>query len=193
MTVMTDAEIVQILRTYPPVISKDVFRKLCRISPYHARYLLESQIIPSIIKPKSTHKYEIPLTAVLKYLEDREINPERYLIPVEYRKKCSKKKLKRPTARQLAGMTDASLMGMYRVEALEYPDLMTVAQISEFTGYSAKTVFRWCHRGLVRTLWSRNRMLVPKYSLLEFMISQEFRQISRKSERHWEMLSRITE
>lgn len=90
-------------------------------------------------------------------------------------------------------MTDASLMGMYRVEAYEYPDLMNVAQISEFTGYSTKTVFRWCHRGLVRTLWSRNRMLVPKASLLEFMLTQEFRQFSRKSERHWEMLSRIAE
>ena len=186
---MTDKEIVQILRTYPSMISKDVFRKLCQISPYHAQYLLESHTIASIIKPTSTHKYMIPIMEVINYLEDREVNPERYLIPAEYRKRRTKKKLKRPTKEQLEKLTDQNLRSIFKVESIEYPDLMTIVQVSEFTGYSSKTISRWCHEGLIFTLRSRGKILFPKSLLLEFMVGPVFRNIRRKSERHWEMLS----
>ena len=187
---MTSIEINTILKKYPGMISKDQFRQICQISPYHAQYLLESQLVPCIIKPKQTHKYDIPITAVIDYMKDREVHPEKYLLPSEFRKNRSKR-VKRPTQKQLAALTEHNLLSLYRVTLLKYPDLMSILQVAEAIGYSTKVIYGWCQSKKFISIRSGRKILFPKIALMEFMMTPDFRQISRKSEKHWEMLSKM--
>ena len=79
-----------ILEEYPECISKEQMYKLCHISKYTAQYLLESGLVPSTCSGKKTRKYKIATSDVVRYLQEREIIPERYFLPEGYRKKIYK-------------------------------------------------------------------------------------------------------
>ena len=66
------------LKDYPNVMSLDKMREACHISKRTARRLLEEELIPCEITDKQTHKYLILKKDIIKFLEDRDIAPERY-------------------------------------------------------------------------------------------------------------------
>jgi len=62
----------------PSYISKEQFYKLCHISKATARKLLESGLVPAIDTHKPTKRYLIAQSDVERYLQERELFPEKY-------------------------------------------------------------------------------------------------------------------
>ena len=50
------------------------------------------------------------------------------------------------------------------------------------------TVVNWCEKRYIHRFFIRRKHLIPKESLLDFMLGQRFRKISVKSEKHLELI-----
>ena len=172
-----------ILEEYPKYISKEQMYKLCHISKYTAQYLLESGLVPSTCSGKKTRKYKIATSDVVRYLQKREVLPERYLVPEGYRKKVYKSKFN-----PLAPETIEKMCAYYEKQLGEYPDVMNVQQVSAFTGYTDTTVVRWCGAKKFHRFRIRNVYKIPKLSLIDFLMSVDFRGIRTKSEKHRDLI-----
>lgn len=108
---LTDREIQTLLIRYPDGVNKEIFRKVCHLSPRVAQYLLESGLVPCVIKPQRTHRYSVKTADMVAFLRDRERHPEKYGLPAERNKtslrKC-RKKHNRPSSAKLGTITDIS-------------------------------------------------------------------------------------
>lgn len=60
---------------------------------------------------------------------------------------------------------------------MDYPDLLKSTDISKITGYLLKTVFVWCAEDKLHHFRIRQSILIPKLSLMDFMMSDDFRGI----------------
>lgn len=173
----------RILREYPEFINKDVMYKLCHISKRTALFLLESGLVPCKNSGKKTRKYTIATADVVDYLIQREIEPERYLAPKGWyvgETKSSFSILPR-------GIRDK--MYCYFENLMElYPDLLNINEVVEITGYGKSTVVRWCSSDKLYHFSKSGKFKIPKVSLLEFMMSIQFRRIRSKSSKHHEFI-----
>ena len=89
-------ECYKILEEYPTGMTKDQFYRVARINKQHAKYLLDSGLVPCINTGKKTRKYHIATHDVITYLCDREDNPEKYKVPTGFyigKNGCSKRHL----------------------------------------------------------------------------------------------------
>ena len=74
--------------TYPDVITKDQFYRICHISKKTASYLLDNGLVPCTNSGKQTRKYKIRLDDVIAFLDARENNRKilelckKYEVPV---------------------------------------------------------------------------------------------------------------
>ena len=173
---LTRKELYALRKKYPNGMSKEVFYKICHISKRHAQYLLESGIVPCIRCDKQTYRYLVSVTDVMIYLRQREIKPEKYAMSGKARKGQGKYPMLE------------CLEQIYQRVTAPYPDVLTIGEVSEITGYCTKTLLSWCEEGKLFHLTVKNRFLVPKLSLIEYMLGSEFRKKSNKSDRYQEML-----
>ena len=65
-------------------------------------------------------------------------------------------------------------------------------EIARFTDYTPHTVSRWCTEGRLRTIQRRPRFMVPKTWLLDYLVSDDYNRITRKSKTHYAMITEIT-
>ena len=61
-------ECYKILEEYPNGMTKDQFYRVARINKQHAKYLLDSGLVPCINTGKKTRKYHIATHDVITYL-----------------------------------------------------------------------------------------------------------------------------
>ena len=71
------------------------------------------------------------------------------------------------------------------------PDVLTVEQIARFTGYTPHTVSRWCTEGRLHTIQRHPRFMVPKTWLLDYLVSDDYNRITRKSGKHYGMIQEV--
>ena len=79
----------------------------------------------------------------------------------------------------------------YEKKLASYPDVLTVTQITHFTGYSKNAVNRWIEKDYLRHLDCMIGWRIPKTCLLNFFCSPYWNKISRKSEKHLEMVAEM--
>ena len=94
MNMRTLLECYKILEEYPNGMTKDQFYRVARINKQHAKYLLDSGLVPCINTGKKTRKYHIATHDVITYLCDREDHPEKYKVPTGFyigKNGCSKR------------------------------------------------------------------------------------------------------
>ena len=84
MNMRTLLECYKILEEYPNGMTKDQFYRVARINKQHAKYLLDSGLVPCINTGKKTRKYHIATHDVITYLCDREDHPEKYKVPTGF-------------------------------------------------------------------------------------------------------------
>ena len=169
-----------LLEKYPSTITKEQLYKVCHISKRTALHLLEHGIIPCKTTGKKTRKYSIATTDVITYLVSRDRHPECYLAPVGW------------YVGQHAASDDCSLtpesaqkMRQYYMQALtEYPDVLTISDITNFTGYVSTTVVNWCNKQAVQHFTIKGKYLIPKPWLMDFLLDTRFRTIKVKSQKH---------
>ena len=190
---MSAKEYADILTQYPDTITKEQMYQICHISKRTALYLLESGLVPSQCTGKKTRKYTIATVDVIAYLIQRESEPDKFTPPDGWYKPNGK----------INQIRIASIVPPLSPECIErmrelfidiltpYPDLLNVSDIVEITGYCSTSVVNWCEKRYIHRFLIRRKYLIPKESLLDFMISERFRKISVKSEKHRSLIEQI--
>ncbi len=146
----------QILDEYPEYITKEQLYQICHISKKSAQNLLESGEIPCIDSGRKTHRFLIATADVVDYLQRRDSTP-------------------RPAADETAVDKIHSALALY-------PDVLSVAQVSELTGRRSSTVTKWCRLNYIENIYAGGKNHIPKDSLADFLISrwEEFQNIGGK-------------
>ena len=170
-----------IFEQYPIYMTKDQMYRICHISKKTCLFLLESGLVPCLDSGKKTRRFKIKTTDVIHYLEDRVIHPEYYKPPEGY--------YKQPRIPQPRVLSEHDLLVMrqfYEKELASCPDVMTIKQVSAFTGYGKTSVERWCNKQSLKNFYIKHRFYIPKEYLIDFLLSWHFIGISVKSKKHSE-------
>lgn len=169
-----------LLKEYPAVITKDQFYRICNISKKTAKHLLDNGLVPCVNNGKKTRKYKLKMTDVIEYLEGRDISPESYMAPIGWYKRGPTYKGYNRELKVLTEEERAKLATVYYHRMAYYPDVLSVIEASEITGYHRNSVAKWCTKDLMQCFNMGNRYLIPKPSLLEFMLSPYFQGLKSK-------------
>lgn len=191
-----ERQIAERLADYPDPMSRTDFRTACRIGTRTSLYLLQSGLVPCTHTGKKTRCYKIAKADVAEYLRRREYDPHRYAAPSGWYKNYPDHK---PPATSVVSsinyeIVSRLLIHQYFEEQLaDAPDVLTVAQIAQATGYSIKAVSRWCSEGRLKSIIKQPKFMVPKVWLLDFLTSNDYNNICRKSGKHYAMIRAIKE
>lgn len=190
---MSAKEYTDILTQYPDTITKEQMYQICHISKRTALYLLESGLVPSQCTGKKTRKYTIATADVIAYLIQRESDPDKFTPPVGWYKPDGKMNQTR-IASIVPPLSPECIERMRQlfIDILTpYPDLLNVSDIVEITGYCSTSVVNWCEKRYIHCFLIRRKYIIPKESLLDFMLGERFRTISLKSEKHRDYIDQI--
>ncbi len=190
---MEQSKIDQLKSTYPEVITKDQFYRICHVSKRTATYLLDNGFVPCTNSGKQTRKYKIRLDDVIVFLEKREANPFAFKAPDDYYKENKGKVVK---SMSYAYSLNTSRLLHYRKMLrvfLEHrfadcDDVMTPKEVGKLLGYSYKSVSRWCESKSLKSFLILNKYNIPKEYLLDFMASERCILIAKKSDKHIELM-----
>lgn len=177
--------------TYPEVITKDQFYRICHVSKRTATYILDSGFVPCTNSGKKTRKYKIRLDDVISFLEKREENPFFYKAPNNYYKDNKKSKVRYANALNTNRlMRYRKMLRAYFEQALSScEDVLTPKGVEAITGYSYKSVTRWCTNKELRSFLIFNKFKIPKEYLIDYLTSDRGILIAKKSEKHIQMLT----
>ena len=169
----------------PDTISKDQFCKICHMSKKTAgRYL--GTVIPCSDNGKKTHRYTITKTDLITFLERY---PERHNIsmlpPV-----CRYSKTAFSTA-PLTKSVMAFMHGYYSQLLHSEKEILRVIDICRITGYGKAIVNTWFLSGNLRYVVIRGAKHTAKESLIDFLSSDGFDKIFRKSDWHLKQIKRL--
>lgn len=184
-----------IRQEYPEIISKDQFYRIAHISKATALYLLQSGKVPCIDSGKKTRRYKIYTDDVIRYLIDRDINPLYYKADsgwYTHRPKSYVKVIKPPENQfripKHTVKMQAKLKAFLEITLEQNPDLISVKNIREYSGYSENTVRYWIQKGHLKALKSGTKYLIPKVYFIEFLCTDYAMAIRSKSKKHIELL-----
>lgn len=174
----------QELKSLPEIITKEQLRKVCHISKRTALFLLKSGLIPNEDTGKKTRCYRIKKSDVINYLKERENDPCKFHAPKNWYKNAYG--IKPQTIRLIPSQkaTKHAMTVYYKRQLQDCPDVMTVADICDFTGYNRRAVGNWCIKKRLKYITSTPRYLVPKLFLIEYLTSDWYHNIIRKSQKH---------
>lgn len=170
------SDIRKMLQGYPSYISKEQLCKICHISKSTALRLLEDGSIPCKSNGKQTRKFQIALADVEAFLLKRQarikINPR------------EARNVYRPMSAEMK-----SLLPHVVTDWLEpYPDVLSVDEVVQITGYGSSSVVKWCKKEDLQHYCIGRKFFVPKTWLQEFMLSERFWGIHVKSHIHRQSL-----
>lgn len=169
-------------KKYPEIMNKEQMRIACHISKRTALYLLQFNLIPHTCTGKKTRCYSIKKSDVIAFMNDREVNPEKYIAPENWYKYGSVdvKAYKIRIQPQLPD--DAKKIRRYYESKLSsHPDVMGVSEVVSFTGYNRRTVSQWIRLGKLRALVLPQKYMAPKCYLIDWLCSGEYNSTNRKS------------
>ena len=152
-----DKQTIEYLKnTYPDVITKDQFYRICHISKKTAFYLLDNGLVPCTNSGKQTRKYKIRLDDVIAFLDAREIKPAAFKVPDNFYK-GSVYNLYGSSIKRLSKNKDI-LRTFLNKQIADYDDIISPSMVSEITGYSTKTIALWCEKGKLKSFNIFNRV-----------------------------------
>jgi len=173
------SDIRKMLQGYPSYISKEQLCKICHISKRTALRLLEDGSIPCKSNGKQTRKFQIALADVEAFLLKRQARIK--IKPREARN------VYRPMSAEMK-----SLLPHVVTDWLEpYPDVLSVDEVVQITGYGSSSVVKWCKKEDLQHYCIGRKFFVPKTWLQEFMLSERFWGIHVKSHIHRQSLASL--
>ena len=167
----------------PDIMSKEQFYRICHISKTTALQLLRNGKVPCQYSGKKTRCYQIQKADVQKYLEERAIFPERYIAPIGWYGKGHTR-----TAKVVLPMVHKDMTEYYISRLDAYPDVLTVRQIADFTGYGKTAINHWCLWGWLKHFRRGRANMVPKVFFVEFLNAEHFRAIKRMTAQYSKLL-----
>ena len=174
---------------YPEIMNKEQMRTACHISKQTARYLLQFDLIPHTCTRKKTRCYGIKKSDVIAFMNDREVNPEKYIAPQNWYK-YGNVDVKAYNIRILPQTikNKEKCRRYYESKLSSQPDVIDVAAAVAFTGYNRRTVGRWIRTGKLRAFALPQKYMIPKRYLIDWLCSDEYNSINRISREHVNML-----
>ena len=151
--------------------------------------LLQFNLIPHTFTGKKTRCYAIKKSDVIAFMNDREVNPEKYIAPKNWYKyggeivRPYKIRIQPPCAKD-----EKKLRRYYESKLAALPDVMDVAAAVDFTGYNRRTVCQWIRVGKLKALSLLQKYMIPKCYLIDWLCSDDYNNTNRKSRRHIDML-----
>jgi len=178
-----------LLDEYPEKICQDQFYRICHISKRKAMWLLENGYIPCEDTGKKTRRFKIRITDVIEYLTRLEDSPESLLTPpgifssgIKYR----------PKNKVVEPIDSDKFMKMLKKRWSSFPDALTVSDVIKMTGYCQTTISEWISKEKLFGVWYRNKYLIPKDCLIEYMATKAHR-ITQKSKKHMSLIRKFQE
>ena len=158
-----------LLNQYPETVQKEQFRIICHISKRTARYLLQSGLVPCVQSGKKTRNYTIKMKDIVRYLERREIHPEKYKLPPgSYSGTYAVKPL-------LPESVTTEELRKYYIESFrDIPDIVSTREAAELTGATASTVAKWIRTKKLKALSHGPAFIIPKVNLIDFIPMSTF-------------------
>ena len=141
------------------------------------------------IRKKKTRCYAIKKSDVIAFMNDREVNPEKYIAPKNWYKYGSE--MVRPYKIRIhppCAKDEKKLRRYYESKLAALPDVMDVAAAVDFTGYNRRTVCQWIRVGKLKALALLQKYMIPKCYLIDWLCSDDYNNTNRKSRRHIDML-----
>jgi len=174
-----------LLDQYPDFISLDELRRVCRISPKSARYLVEHGIIPAIDTGRITWRYKIAIKDVITYLSNRErlgsmIPPGAVSSHIRDRQNPHISNRK-SFSQMVAAGEEWEVAEYFAFIYAEYDEVLTTVDVIEMTGLEKSTVLKLLKAGKIKSIESRPKYLIPKQYLMEFVVSWHFLEARTKS------------
>lgn len=176
-------------KKYPEIMNKEQMRIACHISKRTALYLLQFNLIPHTCTGKKTRCYSIKKSDVIAFMNDREVNPEKYIAPENWYKYGSVD-VKAYKIR-IQPQFDADIKKcrrFYESKLSSQPDVIDVGAVVSFTGYNRRTVSQWIRLGKLRALVLPQKYMIPKCYLIDWLCSDEYNSTNRKTREHVDML-----
>jgi len=170
---------------YPEFISLDQLYKICGVSKISATYLVENGIIPAIDTGKQTWRYKIALDDAITYLRRREqvgsMIP-RWVATSRKPKHERMKSTRKCFAQMVTPGQEAAIAEHFDYIFAEYDEVLTTLDIIEMTGLEKSTVLKLLKAGVIKSIMTYPKYLIPKPYLLEFVITPRFIEYRTNSE-----------
>lgn len=172
---------------YPETITMEQFYQIAHISKRKARWLLENKVIPCEDSGKQTRRFKIKLNDVIEYLQKAQSGTLDVSIPSGI---FASGVASKPPREYLA--TD-ELKGQFLAAWYDAPDMLSLKQASEISGYGVTSILRWVNREQVKGVLYYERYLISKESLAAFLSSKEGQDIVQKSALHQDLIAAFME
>ena len=177
----------------PDKLSLEDFRVVCHISKRTARYYLQSGLVICENNGKKTHCYIIQKRDLIAALKEFEEHPCKFYIPKEFYNggKYHKGKMHILTYLPDDDIKSPVTKAYYEKKMEDLPDLLCSAQVADITGYDQKTIRTWCVEKRIKYLSIHPRVWIPKEFFMNFLLSEEYNNIPRKSQTHLDDIHKI--
>lgn len=179
-------------KKYPEIMNKEQMRKAFHISKCTALYLLQFNLIPHTCTGKKTRCYQIKKSDVIVFMNDRAVNPDKYIAPENwYRYGDVDVKAYHIRIQPFENINMEKRRSYYKNKLSSLPEVIDVAAVVSFTGHNRRTVSQWIRLGRLRALALPQKYMIPKTYLIDWLCSDEYNNITRKSREHVDMLWEI--
>ena len=171
----------KILEAYPETITKEQLYKICGVSKKTAQHYLMNGVVPCVDTGKKTRRYTIRTVAVIEFLRKRQSDPHAYLAPLGWYKPNG---IRENKPRNHTPVMCARLVKALRCLIEQYPDVMTVPDVANLTGYHRETIVRWCSKNKIEHFLIRRAYLIPKEILLQYLTADRCFAINETAKQH---------
>lgn len=79
----------------------------------------------------------------------------------------------------------------YEDELCNYPDIIDVSTVISLTVFSKSAITNWVRLKKLKEIRAKKKFYIPKEYLIEFLISPNYRQIRRKTEKQLKMMKKF--
>ena len=153
---------------FPEVISGEQLRRILHVSKRKCAWLLQNGAIPCTDNCNKTRRYAVKLDDVIEYIIESEnvadrVQPQRP--PEFFREKLSD-------------------------EWFDVPDVLTITDVSDITGYTPNAVDNWVLKGSLRSVIVQTGIITCREWLIDFYCSDGYN-IVKKVDKHLELLRKL--
>ena len=172
----------RIRNEYAQFISKEQMREICHLSKRSCTLLLVNHAIPCTVFQKKTHKYIVNRDDVIAFLKKND--------PRDIRMMCRSFKIEE--AYFTLNDENRHYLREYYEEQLAYlPEIIPTYVIAQITGYSKGYVDKWCCDEVIESMTVANKRYVQKDVLLDYLASDKYSGIIKRSKKHKESVDRF--
>ena len=176
---------------YPEIIGLEQMRVICKIAKRSAAYLLNNGIVPCDNSGKKTRQYSIRLDDVITYLQEREKWGSRIpcgAVSSGYRSRKPRKTERASYAPFICPGMEKDVAAYFSQLYSNYPDVLTIPEISEMTGICRESIRRYVKKGSLKSDWYKNHFIIAKSYLIDFTTTRVFLEAQNGSDKYLEIL-----